>query len=171
MLRNAILNTGDTFKDLHTGKYDADKMKEWGSDYSDFVKSYNSAKGGDVNAREQLVDATTEMFKDAQGTMSTQDMVSFYAKEGVSGGWEVPGIANFVTGAKGSVDVSAGSMQDTKNEEAIRSDINRSYVNHLIDTSQGNGDFAEDVRNMHDQQRNYAVGQGKESDMKDVIKK
>jgi hypothetical protein len=81
--------------------------------------------------------------------MSTQDMVSLFSKQEGSGGWKVPGIAQFLIGANASVNASTGSMQDTKSEEDIKSDINRSYINHMLDSSQGNVDFAQQVKDLH----------------------
>jgi hypothetical protein len=164
-IRDAILNDGNQFVN------NPQRLQTWADNQSEFVSSYNQAKGGDVNAREQLVDTTTEMFKDVQGTMSTQDMVSLFSKQEGSGGWQVPGVAQFLTGANASVNASTGSDQTTRSEEQIRSDINRSYINHMLDSSQGNVDFSENVRNLHEQQRNYAIGQGQDSDMKDDTKR
>lgn len=164
-IRDALLNDGNQFVD------NPQRLQTWGNNMSAFVGSYNQAKGGDVSAREQLVDATAEMFKDVQGTMSTQDMVSFYSKEDINGGWKVPGVAQFLTGANAGANVVIGSEQRTQSEEDIKSDINRSYINYMIDSSQGNVDFSENVRNLHEQQRNYAVGQGQDSDMKNMTNK
>lgn len=163
-IRDAILNDGNQFVG------DLPRLQTWADNLSEFVSSYNQAKGGDVNAREQLVDTTTEMFKDVQGTMSTQDMVSFFSKQEGSGGWQVPGIAQFLTGANAGINTSAGSEQREQNQEDIRAELNRSYINHMFDSSQGNVDFSENVRNLHEQQRNYAISQGKDSDMQGVTK-
>lgn len=57
-----------------------------------------------------------------------------------------------------------------QNQEDIRAELNRSYINHMFDSSQGNVDFSENVRNLHEQQRNYAISQGKDSDMQGVTK-
>lgn len=163
--RDAAFNNHDTFAN------DSTRQAVWSENKEAFDNLWQSAKGGDVRAKEQLADLGQMAQKDISGSMSNQDIISVAANQGVNSSLSVGlktdgGLINMVSNAigldiKGSIGGNLGgnSEQRTQYSDAKQTDINRVMTNYMLDKSfeSGSSDsFIQEFSNYHNSMREAA---------------